>query len=83
MAADHTTRTRCHVYGRDATRGRLSQCGVETLASLGEGDHILGLKIHRSLIHAGKIRGQTSKADKQEGEEEEMEDVLSHAAKAV
>lgn len=33
--------------------------------------------------HVGKIRGQTSKADKQEGEEEEMEDVLSHVANAV
>lgn len=55
MAADHTTRTRCHVYGRDATRGRLSQCGVETLASLGEGDHILGLKIHGLSFMLGKL----------------------------
>uniref|UniRef100_A0A8D2FGB6 Ubiquitin-like domain-containing protein n=1 Tax=Theropithecus gelada TaxID=9565 RepID=A0A8D2FGB6_THEGE len=51
----------------EATMG---QCGVEALISQ-VASCMLGGKVHGSLTHAGKVRGQTLKVAKQEEEEEE------------
>ena len=44
----------------------LGQCGVEALSTLEVAGRMLGGKVHGSLAHAGKVRGQTSKVAKQE-----------------
>ncbi|KAL1784003.1 ubiquitin fubi and ribosomal S30 [Sigmodon hispidus] len=44
----------------------LGQCGVEALTTLEVAGRMLGSKVHGSLAHAGKMRGQTPKVAKQE-----------------
>ncbi|KAB0337404.1 ubiquitin-like FUBI-ribosomal protein eS30 fusion protein [Muntiacus reevesi] len=44
----------------------LGQCGVEALSILEVADCMPGGKVHGSLAHAGKVRGQTPKVVKQE-----------------
>nr|XP_034349592.1 ubiquitin-like protein FUBI [Arvicanthis niloticus] len=44
----------------------LGQCGVEALTTLEVAGRMLGGKVHGSLVHAGKVRGQTPKVAKQE-----------------
>lgn len=42
----------------------LGQCGIEALTTLGVAGRMLGGKIHDSLAHTGKSRGQTPKVVK-------------------
>ena len=44
----------------------LGQCGIEALTTLGVAGHMLGGKVHGSLPHSGKARGQTPKVVKWE-----------------
>uniref|UniRef100_A0A2K6UZQ9 Ubiquitin-like domain-containing protein n=1 Tax=Saimiri boliviensis boliviensis TaxID=39432 RepID=A0A2K6UZQ9_SAIBB len=44
----------------------LGQCGVEILTTLEVAGRMLGGKVHGSLAHAGKVRGQTPRVAKQE-----------------
>lgn len=44
----------------------LGQCGVEVLTTLEVAGHKLGHKVHGSLAHAVKVRGNTPKVAKQE-----------------
>ena len=44
----------------------LGHCGVEALSTLEVADCMPGGKVHGSLAHAGKVRGQTPKVAKQE-----------------
>ncbi|XP_057579197.1 ubiquitin-like protein FUBI [Hippopotamus amphibius kiboko] len=44
----------------------LGQCGVEALSTLEVAGRMLGGKVHGSLAHAGKVRGQTPQVAKQE-----------------
>ncbi|EFB23144.1 hypothetical protein PANDA_022157, partial [Ailuropoda melanoleuca] len=44
----------------------LGQCGVEALTTLEVAGRMLGGKVHGSLAHAGKVRGQTPKVAKKE-----------------
>ena len=43
----------------------LGQCGVEALSTLEVAGRMLGGKVHGSLAHAGRVRGQTPKVAKQ------------------
>ena len=44
----------------------LGQCGVEALSTVEVAGRMLRGKVHGSLAHAGKVRGQTPKVAKQE-----------------
>ncbi|XP_049499154.1 FAU ubiquitin-like and ribosomal protein S30 isoform X1 [Panthera uncia] len=45
----------------------LGQCGVEALTTLEVAGRMLGGKVHGSLARAGKVRGQTPKAEGRHG----------------
>lgn len=90
MAEDHTTRTKnAMLMAKRPLEATLGQCLRETLTTLGVAGYILGGKVHglwpMGMLGVGwaGIRVQTSKVDKQEKGEEEMEDVVSHVANAV
>ncbi|XP_059012814.1 ubiquitin-like protein FUBI [Mustela lutreola] len=51
----------------EATLGR---CEVEALITLAVASHMLGGEVHGSLSHAGRVRGQTPKAAKQDKQKE-------------
>merc|ERR1712025_1065322 len=44
----------------------LAACGLSELATIEMTSRILGGKVHGSLARAGKVKGQTSKVEKQE-----------------
>merc|ERR1712002_1250995 len=44
----------------------LSACGLSELCTVEMTGHLLGGKVHGSLARAGKVKGQTSKVEKQE-----------------